>query len=124
MFYERFLHLCNTFFDKPRKPNPVASDLGISSASVTKWKNGTIPDGNTLLKIAVFFNCSVDYLLGRTDQIEVNHGSDNSVSINNNNVNIGVSADDLDILKLIHKLSLIDRSKLICELSDKVNVEN
>lgn len=50
------------------KPNPVAKEIGISSGIITKWKNvGTLPNGETLIKIADYLDCSVDYLLGRTD---------------------------------------------------------
>lgn len=70
MFWKRFYKLC---ISKNTKPNPVAKDIGISSGVVTKWKNGTtIPNGETLIKIADYLDCSVDYLLGRTDNPEVN----------------------------------------------------
>ncbi len=70
MFWKRFYELC---INKNTKPNPVAKDIGISSGVVTKWKNGTtIPNGETLIKIADYLDCSVDYLLGRTDNPEVN----------------------------------------------------
>lgn len=121
MFYDRFSLMCRI---SGKSPTAVCTAIGLSNAAASHWKSGTLPKADLLVLIADFLNCSVDYLLERTDIKEVNHGSDNSVSISNNNVNIGVSADDLDILKLIHKLSLLDRSKLICELSDKVNVEN
>lgn len=64
MFWERFSDLCS---QKNLKPNPVAKEIGVSSGIVSKWKNlGTLPSGETLLKIADYFDCSVDYLLGRT----------------------------------------------------------
>ncbi len=70
MFWKRFYELC---ISKNTKPNPVAKDIGISSGVVTKWKNGTtIPNGETLIKIADYLDCSIDYLLGRTDNPEVN----------------------------------------------------
>ena len=60
MFWETFLGLCN---QNSTKPNPVAKELGISSGSVTSWKNGKVPHHSTLLKIADYFGVSVDYLL-------------------------------------------------------------
>ena len=55
------------------KPNPVAKEIGVSSGIITKWKSeGTLPNGETLIKIADYLDCSVDYLLGRTDKPEVN----------------------------------------------------
>ena len=51
----------------------VAKEIGISSGIVTKWKTvGSLPNGETLIKIADYLDCSVDYLLGRTDNPEVN----------------------------------------------------
>lgn len=65
MFWENFIKLCT---ENNTKPNPVAAKLGISSGSVTNWKNGTMPNSATLMKIANYFNVSPDYLLGRTDE--------------------------------------------------------
>lgn len=65
MFWNRFYELC---IKHNTKPNPVAKNIGISSGSLTKWKNDNVlPNGETLIKIADYLNCSVDYLLGRTD---------------------------------------------------------
>ena len=65
IFWERFYNLC---ISNNTKPNPVAKEIGISSGIITKWKNiGTLPNGETLIKLADYFNCSVDYLLGRMD---------------------------------------------------------
>lgn len=46
--------------------------IGISKGNISKWRNGTIPTGDILIKLADALDCSVDYLLGRTDVIEVN----------------------------------------------------
>ncbi len=67
MFFERLYLLCE---NKGIKPNTVAKAIGVSTAIATKWKNGTIPNGETLTKIADYLDCSVDYLLGRTDNPE------------------------------------------------------
>lgn len=64
MFWERFYSLC---IQHDTKPIPVVKKLFIATGSVTKWKNGTIPSGETLAKIADYFHVSVDYLLGKTD---------------------------------------------------------
>ena len=64
MFWERFYKLCEK---AGVKPNPLGKNLGISSGVITKWKNGGTPNGETLTKIADYLDCSVDYLLGRTD---------------------------------------------------------
>lgn len=64
MFWDRFYNLC---LKKGIKPNPLGKEIGISSGIITKWKSGAIPNGENLIKIADYFDCSTDYLLGRTD---------------------------------------------------------
>lgn len=61
MFWERFSTIC---FIRNEKPNSVASAIGISSATITKWKNGAIPNSDFVTKIAEYFNIPTDYLLG------------------------------------------------------------
>lgn len=60
----------NVFFDKCKKmnksPTAVATELKIGIGSITKWKNGTIPNGETLIKLSDYLNCSIDELLGRS----------------------------------------------------------
>lgn len=62
MFWERLNQQC---LQKNCKPNTVAKAIGLSNAIATKWKNGAIPNGEALSKIADYLDCSVDYLLGR-----------------------------------------------------------
>lgn len=62
MFWERFSELCNA---NGISANAVCAQLGFSTAAATHWKNGTMPKGDVLVKIADFFSVSVDYLLGR-----------------------------------------------------------
>ena len=64
MFWQRFYDICVAH---GTKPNPDAKEIGISSGILTKWKNsGALPSGETLIKLADYFNCSIDYLIGRT----------------------------------------------------------
>ncbi len=64
MFWDYYTSLCKI---SGLSPNAVAKQIGVSNATCTKWKNGTIPNGETLIAISDFFDCSVDYLLGRTE---------------------------------------------------------
>ena len=65
MFWDNFYQAC---LNKGTKPNPLAKELQIASGSMTAWKSGKLPNGETLLKIANYLGVSVDYLLGRTDE--------------------------------------------------------
>lgn len=72
IFFERFAELCKGIGETP---NSVAKILGISSGSVTAWKNGTEPRNKTLSAIADYFGVSTDYLLGKeTEKAPANSG--------------------------------------------------
>ena len=64
MFWNRFVLLCN---EKNKSPNAVCAELGLSVATATKWKQGAFPRDTTMKKIADYFDTSVSYLSGLTD---------------------------------------------------------
>lgn len=46
----------------------LADKIGVSQQSINKYENHNIePDISTLIRIADYFNTSVDYLIGHTD---------------------------------------------------------
>ena len=64
-FHERFIILSKISGLSDYK---IAQACGVAHSSVSRWRHeGTIPDTNALIKLAEFFDCSVEYLLGRTD---------------------------------------------------------
>lgn len=63
MFWEAYYSLCLKI---KKSPNAVAKEMGCSSGAVTSWKQGKVPHHKTLLKIAGYFDVSVDSLLGET----------------------------------------------------------
>ena len=64
MFWLKYVELCNSV---NKAPNKVASELGVTSGTATKWKNGAVPQDRTIKKIADYFGVSVEYLKGETD---------------------------------------------------------
>lgn len=51
--------------------NKMLTDLKLSRSSLIDWQaRGTIPSGDTLTKIANYFDVSVDYLLGNIGKKE------------------------------------------------------
>lgn len=51
----------------------LAKDNNISTGNISDWKMGrSNPKTDTLIKIADYLNVSIDYLVGRTDNPEVN----------------------------------------------------
>ncbi len=64
-FLDRVLLLVK---QKQISKNKLLTELGLGKNSFVDWaENGNIPSGATLEKIADYFNVSIDYLIGRTD---------------------------------------------------------
>ena len=105
MFWNIFYALCESH---GTTPNAVCKKLKLSNATATHWKNGTIPRGDILLNLADYFNCSVDYLLGRTNQSHV---------INENNYINEIEQHD----ELLAEFAIAFKS---LNLSDKIDIMN
>ena len=49
----------------------LAKVLNMTSSTISKYERGDLePNNDTIIKIADFFNVSVDYLLGRNGEIQ------------------------------------------------------
>lgn len=54
----------------------IALDLNMNQNSISRYENlEREADYNTLIKFADYFNVSLDYLLGRTDNPKINRSS-------------------------------------------------
>lgn len=62
-FFKKYETLCK---ESGKTPTGVALELGLSRASVSRWRHDGMPSAEALLLIADYFNVSTDYLLGRT----------------------------------------------------------
>ena len=60
MFYDNFLNLCAAH---DVSQADVARAIGISSAAISKWKDGGTPRDVTIAKLCNFFSVSKDELL-------------------------------------------------------------
>ncbi len=61
MYYENFELLCK---EKGVRPSTVSKETGISTATLTSWKQGKYtPKPNKLELIANYFHVPVDYLI-------------------------------------------------------------
>lgn len=65
------------FFERLTSLNVSNKDLsqnvGVSSGNISDWKSGRCkPNIDTIIKIADYLDCSVDYLLGRTNNPNAN----------------------------------------------------
>ena len=51
----------------------LALEVGVTQESISKYENDTaFPSKDILIKLANYLNCSIDYLLGRTDSPSLN----------------------------------------------------
>ena len=113
-FWEIYESLCASI---GKKPNPVVKELGISSGAITQCKNGSIPSGEKLIQIADYFNVSVDYLLGRTDE-PTEEEADMSVS------NSDTDKTTAEFIQIFTKLPIMDRIEIMSLARDKVKQSN
>lgn len=60
MFYKQLELLCK---QNETSVSAVIQHLGMSKGSITSWKNGVVPKGDSIIKLAEYFNVSIDYLL-------------------------------------------------------------
>lgn len=82
MFWDQFIKLCD---EHDIKPNPLAKELGISSGILTRWKSGSLPNTDTLIKISNYFDVSIDYLIyGEKTHVEMQK-YDNSILVTDKN---------------------------------------
>ncbi len=57
-------------------PKKLSNDTGISTGNISDWKSGrSMPTATKLIILADYLNCSIDYLLGRTNVVELNMGN-------------------------------------------------
>lgn len=64
ILYHRIKELCS---HKGITISKLESDLGFSNSSIKKWEKVSSPSIDKIVKVASYFNVSVDYLIGRTD---------------------------------------------------------
>lgn len=60
MFYENLEKILK---QKNLTLNKLAKGTGLAQSPTSRWKNGTIPNGETIIKICKYLEISSDYLL-------------------------------------------------------------
>lgn len=117
----------------------ILFECGLSKNALSSMiSGGSIPKSENLAKIADCLSVSVDYLLGRTDNPEIQQNSNNNATItgsnivngnveNSSNVNTIARTTTLDetaeqVLNAFQSMTLADKAKvitLIAELTEK-----
>ena len=101
MFFDRLQMRCA---EVGIKVTPLVRELGISSGAVGRWKSGTLPNGETLLKLASRLDCTVDYLLGRDKKKPTPEDGD------------GPDDQDRQLIELMKLLSADQKEFLLAQL--------
>ena len=112
----------------------LLKDAGVGEKMVSNMsgKNGSYPQSDKIAQIAKILDCSVDYLLGITDNPHITadtyiNGNNNGVqAINNgNNSNLTVSGntktDTEELVDLVKCLPLVKRAEAVLYLNDLKN---
>ena len=60
-FWNAFKSLCD---ERGTTPNAVGRELGLSSGSLTSWKNGRKPKMETIGRLAAYFNVPLSVFFG------------------------------------------------------------
>lgn len=106
----------------------LSETLKFGKNQIKYWKdNGNVPNGEVLISLADFFGVSIDYLLGRTTDINgvyQNSNSGNIVNGNNGNnspltVNGTTGTDKAtdELVDLVQSLPLIKKAEAIIYLN-------
>lgn len=95
----------------------VLDDVGLNYNTMTNMKT-SMPKADNLAKIADYFGCSVDYLLGRADTTsEINsHNTirgNNNIIGNGNNIYEKPSEQETALLNIFKKLDVIRQAQLL-----------
>ncbi len=90
----------------------VLSDCGLSENTLKKMSDRNGMASFNLAKIADTLDCSVDYLLGRTDNPQAHK------CYNNANSDSTLSNQEVVLLELFRGLDVISQAKLIADIAD------
>ena len=116
--------------EKGLTPKEVLKQCDINENTLKRMTDNKGMSSFYIAKIADRLDCSVDYLLGRTDNPNVTgdtYINSNNNSVNqaiNGNVNVGVSSSEQDdklLFEMIKSLDLVERSKIITQIDEMKN---
>ena len=105
----------------------IWSEVGITDNTLTNLRKGSMLGADKVALIADYLNCSVDYLLGRTDNPSATGGT--YIKNNNHNVNQAINGDvninadtsekdDKQLFDMIKGLDLVQRSETIVYINN------
>ena len=86
----------------------VALNIGVSTQSYGYYENGiNKPDPDMLIRLADFFNCSIDYLVGREDDFG---------NIISGDIKKDLSKDEQTLLDCFNKMTPFERESILIQM--------
>ena len=65
---EKFLERLQELKNKDMTYKQLAKEIGIPNSTIYSWSNkSNMPKINNIIKLSNYFKCSIEYLIGRTD---------------------------------------------------------
>ena len=64
-FTENFIDLCE---DSSITQMNLAKAIGVNQSQISRYLKGILPDVKTIVKICDYFNCSIDYIMGLSEE--------------------------------------------------------
>ena len=111
---------------KRRKINTtdMLEDCKLSKNTLSRLNNGQFPSCECIAKIADFLQCSIDYLMCRTDNPNIarenlinqqvtNSPANGSITLNANGKKTEIETLEQEILEELKKLNFIEKSEII-----------
>lgn len=114
-FYERFTSLCH---EHGIVPSNIGQYIGISitSAGVSRWKDGVIPRNATLKAIADFFHVDVAYLLGKENEPDLKNTTSCTICPCKDDCQCNLSSQEHQIINMYRSLSEMGKMRMITNI--------
>lgn len=82
----------------------LSKNLNVTHGAIAMWEtNKRQPDNETLIKIADYFNVTIDYLLGRSDEPTVRKDTEKEKAA------VELTAEESKLLEIFRKLNVKNR---------------
>jgi len=124
MFFNNLTKICE---ERNIKLTPLLTELKLSKGNISKWRNGTLPTGEILIKLSKRLNCSIDFLLfgadsssnqSITNRVSGSISGDNIIGSSYNSLVIGnsqehkLSDEVIEIIKIYESLDVRAKNEM------------
>lgn len=103
--------------EKNMSQKELSIALGVSEGSISLYENeGRKPSYEILLKLSEIFECSIDYIVGKTDKKNID-----SNDFDSDKIRIGLSSKDYTEITDIQKKQIEDFARFVLKDNEKKN---